>query len=263
MDNLPINITDLALIALLVISGLLAFSRGFVREVLSILAWVVSFVVALQFYPRLSPYVLRYIESEQIATAIAFGAIFVVSLVVLWVVSSAISRRVQNSDVGALDRSLGFLFGLLRGAVIVSLLYLLLLQFLPPREHPAWLREARAIPMIEYGTNLLIEAAPEHISAGLQSAEDIGRAATGNIQQLLNAGGALKGVDVQKVYSQWQQLSATQQQKLLQQLSPDKQRQLQQMLQQSESGTDSGGDTGYKSSERQGLERLLRTRNAE
>lgn len=263
MDNLPINITDLALIALLLISGLLAFSRGFVREVLSILAWVVSFVVALQFYPQLSPYVQRYIESQQIADAIAMGAIFIVSLVILWVISSAISRRVQNSEVGALDRSLGFLFGLLRGAVIVSLLYLLLVQFLPPREHPAWLREARAMPLIEYGANLLIEAAPEHISAGLQSAEDIGRAASSNIQQLLDAGNALQGVDLQKVYSQWQQLSATQQQKLLQQLPPEKRRQLQLMLQQSESGTDSGADTGYKSSERQGLERLLRTRNAE
>lgn len=263
MDNLPINITDLALIALLLISGLLAFSRGFVREVLSILAWVVSFVVALQFYPQLSPYVQRYVDSEQIANAVAIGGIFIVSLVVLWVISSAISRRVQNSEVGALDRSLGFLFGLLRGAVIVSLLYLLLVQFLPPREHPDWLREARAMPLIEYGADLLVEAAPEHISSGLQSAEDIGRAATSNIQQLLGAGTALQGIDLQKVHQQWQQLSAAQQQRLLQQLTPEKRRQLQLLLQQNESGTDSGADTGYKSSERQGLERLLRTRNAE
>lgn len=263
MEDLPINITDLGLIALLLLSGLLAFARGFVREVLSILAWVVSFVLALQFYPRLSPHILRYIQSEDIAAAAAFGAIFLVSLVVLWVISSAIARRVQSSEIGALDRSLGFLFGLLRGAVIVALLYLLLVQFLPPREHPSWLREARAMPLIEYSANLLIEAAPEHISAGLQSAEDIGRSATQSIMRTLQGGQVLQGQDLQQLLNHWQQLGAADQQRLLQNLTPNQRRQLQLLLQQGESGADSGGDTGYKEAERQALERLTRTRNAE
>tara|TARA_R110002167_G_scaffold51436_1_gene148881 strand:- start:219 stop:1010 length:792 start_codon:yes stop_codon:yes gene_type:complete len=263
MDKLPINITDLALIALLLISGALAFSRGFVKEVLSILGWVGAGILALEFYPRLSPFILRYIDHEQAADAAAFGAIFLVSLVLLSLASSMISRKVQSSDVGALDRSLGFLFGLLRGTVVVALLYLLLVQFLPPREHPNWLREARAMPVVEYSANLLFDLAPEHIRSGLDSVQDLGRAASANIEQALQAGKVLQGVDIRQLQDHWQQLRPSQQQQLMQRLLPEQRRQLQHLLQNGESGADTGGDTGYKSSERQSLERLLRTRDSE
>lgn len=263
MDNLPINITDLVLIGLLVLSGILAFARGFVKEVLSILGWLGAGILALEFYPQLSPYILPYIDHEQIADGIAFAVIFIVCLVLLSLASSTISRKVQNSDVGPLDRSLGFLFGLLRGAVVIALLYLLLVQFLPPREHPDWLRQARAMPVVEYSANLLLELAPEHIRGGLDSVDGWSKTASENIERALQAGRALEGIDVQGLQQQWQQLDAAKQQQLLQRLLPEQRQQLQRLLQSQDSGADSGSETGYKSSEREGLDRLLRTRSGE
>ena len=234
MDSLPVNITDLVIIAVLLLSGILALARGLVKEVLSIAGWIGAFLLALQLFPRLSPYVQRYVEQEVIADSIAYGLIFLVTVVLLSLISTRLSRMVRDSEVGALDRSLGFLFGLARGAVIVALLYLALVQFLPPADHPSWLREARAVPLVQRTAVLLLQLAPERIRVGLASAGDWGREAQQSVDDALKAGEALK---------QLQQL----------------QQQRQGPGQGSNVSPDNGGNSGYTSSQRRQIDRIIRS----
>jgi len=222
MEQWPIHITDLVLLAVLLISGLLAFSRGLVREVLSIAGWVGAAIITLELYPRARPFVAPYVGDPLLADLIAAGVIFVISLVMLWLLSSAISRRVQESDIGALDRSLGFLFGLLRGGVVISLAYLILIQFVPPAEHPSWLREARAMPVVRYGARVIVRLTPEQVREGLATVEDVGRAAGRKVDKAVEAGRAAES------------------------------------LRRELEAPDTGANTGYTSEERRQMERLER-----
>ena len=120
MDASPIQIADLAVLGILLISGVLALARGFVKEVLSIGAWIGASAASVEAYPLASPFIQAHVEQPLVADGIAAAAIFVATLVILWLLSSAIARRVQGSNVGTLDRSLGFLFGLLRAPVCAA-----------------------------------------------------------------------------------------------------------------------------------------------
>ena len=121
MAELPFTFLDIAIGVVLLISGLLAFVRGFVHEVLAVGAWIGAIVVAVFGFPYHRPYARDLIPHELVADAAAGAAIFVVALVVLSLLTRALSDRVKDSALNALDRSLGFVFGLLRGAVLVCL----------------------------------------------------------------------------------------------------------------------------------------------
>jgi membrane protein required for colicin V production len=192
MDKLPINITDLILLGILLISGVLAFSRGFVREVLSIGGWLGAGLITLEAYPHTRPFVRQYISEPLLADLAGAVVVFIVSLVILWAIASAISRRVQASEIGALDRSLGFLFGIARGVVVICLAYLVLVQFVPPEEHPDWLANARATPVIRYGAQVLVEIVPSNLREGLETVEKAGTGANATINQAIDAGKAIQ-----------------------------------------------------------------------
>ena len=180
LSNSPINVADLAILAILVISGLLALSRGFVKEVLSIAGWVIAAVAALELFPLLQPIIRRYVDQTLIADSIAAVGIFVVVLTVASFLSSAISRRVQRSEIG------GFLFGLFRGGVMIALAYLVLVQFLPNNEQPDWLRQARAMPAIKYSAEMLARLAPDDIRDGLAGVGELGHGGGQSLGSTLN-----------------------------------------------------------------------------
>lgn len=165
MDGLPINITDLVILLVLVLSGLLAFLRGFVAEVLSVAAWIGALVVAVYGYVHLQPLARQVVTFNATAADAAAGvALFVVALIVFTVLGRLMSGALTMAGLGAIDRSLGFLFGLLRGAVLVCLSYLLILWAVPDRsDHPAWLTGARALPLVEEGADLLWNLVPPHL----------------------------------------------------------------------------------------------------
>ena len=87
MDNLPVNVTDIAVIAAILLSGILAFVRGFFREVLSIGSWVAAFFAALYLYPVASPYVSQLLGWGDMADLVAGIAVFVVSVIVMSLVT--------------------------------------------------------------------------------------------------------------------------------------------------------------------------------
>jgi membrane protein required for colicin V production len=163
MDVLGVNITDVAVVATVLISGAIALVRGLVKEVLAIASWVGAAFATLYGFSYAAPYARKVIETPWVADLTAGGVLFIVTLFVLSLTSHAISSRVKGSTMGVLDRSLGFVFGLLRGALLISLAYLAFSWVQPVKDQPEWLRAAKTMPLIERGAELIITLIPEKI----------------------------------------------------------------------------------------------------
>ena len=158
-----VSVVDLAVGGVLLISALLAFARGFTREVLAVAAWVAAIFATIFGFEHVQPIAERFVQPPWLADGVAATALFLVTLVAVTLISRFIAGRVQGSGLGTLDRSLGFLFGLARGAVIVCLAYLFFIQAVPPEEQPAWATEARSRPFVETGAGVLLKLAPKDI----------------------------------------------------------------------------------------------------
>ena len=143
---------DLVILGVLAISGLLAFMRGFVREVLGIAAWIAAAALAVWANPRLVPTFERWLPNQSgFAQPVAFGVVFLLALIVLLLICHVIGRAVRRSALGGLDRSLGLLFGLARGAVLVVLAYIIVGLAVPVDEWPPQVVQARAMPLAYQG----------------------------------------------------------------------------------------------------------------
>lgn len=160
MNDLSINPADLVIAGVLLLSGVLAFFRGAVRELLSVAGWVGAAAATYYGFGYLQPLARELIGMALLADIAAGSAIFVVSLIAISMASSVISRHVKESGLGAVDRSLGFVFGLARGALLVCIAYVMIAWALLPDEQPNWLREAKALPLVEYGAGLVLLAIP-------------------------------------------------------------------------------------------------------
>ncbi len=108
---------DLGLIGVVFISAILSMLRGFTREILAIASWAAAAVAAYYFHPVALPYIKPYITKDTFALAAAVGAVFLVTLIVVSIITVRISDAILDSKVGALDRSLGFFFGAARGVL--------------------------------------------------------------------------------------------------------------------------------------------------
>jgi len=141
---MPVTLLDILLLVVMLISGLLAMIRGFMREVLSIAAWAIAALVTLYTFSKALPIAQGYFSSNTVATAVTIGVIFVATLLIVSIITVRISDMVLDSRVGALDRTLGFLFGLGRGLLIVVVAYLFFDWLVPDRSQPAWISGAKS-----------------------------------------------------------------------------------------------------------------------
>ena len=158
---MPITLLDIVLIVVMLVSGLLAMVRGFMREVLSIIAWVLAAVATLYSYAKLLPYAKQYFNNDVVAAVAVIGGVFVVTLLVVSILTVRISDMVLDSRVGALDRTLGFLFGLARGLVIVVVAFLFFTWLVPDRSQPEWVKSAKSRVVLTGTGQWLMSMLPE------------------------------------------------------------------------------------------------------
>lgn len=159
---MPITLLDGILVVIMLISALLAMIRGFVREVLSIAAWIAAAVAAFLLYDDLLPFVQQQIAHRQIATAVSAASIFLVTLILVSFITMRISDFVLDSRIGALDRTMGFVFGAARGLLLVVVGMLFFNWFLPDEEmQPSWVAEAKSKPLLNAVGARLMAALPE------------------------------------------------------------------------------------------------------
>ena len=157
---MPITLLDIILLVVMLISGLLAMIRGFMREILSIAAWGIAALVTLYSYSRVLPIAKQYIPSDMGAAGASIGVVFLVTLLVVSIITVRISDMVLDSRVGALDRTLGFLFGLGRGLIIVVVAFLFL-RLAGARAQPAGMGARRQVEgrVAKYGTMVDVHVA--------------------------------------------------------------------------------------------------------
>ncbi len=156
------NWVDLAVLALVLVSGLLGALRGLVREVLGIAAWVAAAFAAGPYgaFRFVAPWVRRQVSDPGVADAVAFGGVFLIVLIVLWLVVRAVSNVVRGSALGGLDRTLGLVFGLGRGAALLVVAYILLGIGLAIDQWPTPILEARSLSVIHHGAEWLADQLP-------------------------------------------------------------------------------------------------------
>ncbi|MDO5529273.1 MAG: CvpA family protein [Paracoccus sp. (in: a-proteobacteria)] len=123
------TIIDAVVAVIIILSAILAYARGFVRESLGILGWIGSAILAFLFAPVVRPMIAQVpgladflADSCELATIVAFVAVFALSLVLFSIITPLFSSVVQRSALGGVDQGMGFLFGAARGILIVALL---------------------------------------------------------------------------------------------------------------------------------------------
>ena len=181
------NNLDYIVLGIILLSGVLALIRGFVREVLSLLGWAGAYYIAAKFYPHAEPFVHKYVHSNAATTMVAAVLVFVGALILFSILGFFTAKIIRGRALTSIDRSLGFLFGLLRGALVVCIVYMAATSVLWPNidaaKHdmnkegealeaevarpdpkdmpPAWLMKARTFPAMQSGATLLRSFLPE------------------------------------------------------------------------------------------------------
>lgn len=151
---MPITLLDGILVGFTLVSAMLAMVRGLSREILSIASWVAAAAAAFFFYPLVLPYVQPHIDNEKVAMAAAAGVVFIVALIIVTLITMKIADWIIDSRIGALDRTLGFLYGAARGILVVAV-GLLFFNWLVGASTPAWIANAKSRPLLEsIGTTL-------------------------------------------------------------------------------------------------------------
>ncbi|MBT3505145.1 MAG: CvpA family protein [Piscirickettsiaceae bacterium] len=138
---------DYVIIGIIALSAIISVVRGFVKEVLSLAAWVLAFWVALTFSPQFSVLLSDYISTPSVSLFAAFAALFIVTLILSALVNHLIAAIVEKTGLSGTDRMLGVLFGILRGVAIVTLL--VLLAAATPMPNDDWWQNAVLIEHFE------------------------------------------------------------------------------------------------------------------
>jgi len=160
MSNLPVSILDLLVIGIVLISGLLASVRGFAREVLAIGSWVAAAIAAYMFHPMVLVYLEPHIANRQVALAAAIAILFLGVLVLATMITVKISDIILDSSIGALDRTLGFLFGAARGFLIAAIAFLFFDKLVGEKQYPDWIRDAKLRPVLKQSGDQIIALLP-------------------------------------------------------------------------------------------------------
>ncbi|MEZ0170508.1 CvpA family protein [Microvirga sp. TS319] len=164
---MPFSVLDLVVIGIVLISALLAAVRGFTREVLAIVAWVVAAAAAWYLHPTALPIAQQYISSHTVALVAAIGGIFVITLIIVSIITVQISDMILDSRIGAIDRTLGLVFGAARGFLICVIGWAFLSWLLQGKE-PEWATASKTRPAMENTRDSIIAMLPENAEALIQ-----------------------------------------------------------------------------------------------
>lgn len=184
-------IIDILVVVILLISALIAFLRGFIREVLTIAGVVGGLAAAYFGGPYLIPHMRGWFGVEKgvvpdrlfgilpydiLADALSYGGIFILVVILLSVLSHFLAETARNIGLGAVDRTLGFVFGLVRGVLLIGLLYLPVHLFIEDDAKESWFKDSRThfymVRVADAFAQLLPENAVEETDEALEKLEE-------------------------------------------------------------------------------------------
>jgi membrane protein required for colicin V production len=158
--SLSVNFIDCLVVLIVVVSAGYAGWRGLIWETLTIFAWGSAALASLYLGPYILPLTRSLVSQAWLASVLAYAAIFMAVFIPLAFMTHRFSQTVKNSPIGPLDRAAGVAFGVVRGLVIVALAYLAFTYFVPIRNQPSWVTEARVLPIIQSTADVLLSVVP-------------------------------------------------------------------------------------------------------
>ncbi len=163
-SNFPFNLFDICVILVLFFSAGLAYLRGFVQEIFSIVGWISAIAVTIYGFPYIQTPVRQIISIDILADLATGLLLFLSSLVTISLLTRRISNRVKDSLLNSLDRALGFLFGLVRGALIIIIAYVGFEFLMPKNKELRWMDDSRTITLIDPAADFFISLLPKDYS---------------------------------------------------------------------------------------------------
>lgn len=164
MVEAQVNMFDLVALSILGISALVAFFRGFVREVLSLGAWLGAVVISLYTFPQVAEWLKPQLGEGGIASGLAGMITFMGSLIGLSIINAFLVRFFKaGKDVGVIDNALGLIFGIARGLLLVAIGFYVMSFFFKPEEYPEWIATAQTRPYVEEVAGWIARLAPEYL----------------------------------------------------------------------------------------------------
>lgn len=157
---------DFAIIGIILISAFISLIRGFVREALSLVAWVVSFWIALTFAGGFAELFLQSIDDKTFRVVVGFGILFVTSLILFAVVNYFAVQLVHRTGLSGTDRFIGVVFGVLRGTLIIAVLVMLAGLSSMPKE--VWWKESMLLSQFEGIAVWLSQFLPTNIASSFK-----------------------------------------------------------------------------------------------
>ncbi|AHL76029.1 CvpA family protein [Pseudomonas sp. KSR10] len=162
---------DWAFIAVVVISSLISLKRGFVKEALSLLTWIIAGVVAWMFGGALSHHLAEFISTPSFQVIAACVILFVVTLLVGALINFLIGELVRVTGLSGTDRFLGMVFGAARGGLLIVVLVGLL--SLAPVQQDPWWRESTLLPhfllVADWSKNLILGFGSQWVAGSLDA----------------------------------------------------------------------------------------------
>ncbi len=164
------NQIDILIIILTIISMIYGYSRGLIKEVLSILSILLSLYISINIYPNISLFIKEYIDMAILSDSISFALMFLFLYSLISIFSNFIVSSITKTPIRILDKNFGIFFGFFRALLIFSLLNILLYTTLWKKNVPEWLNNSKSMVLINYTSDKLIQILP---SKSLKSIEKL------------------------------------------------------------------------------------------
>lgn len=142
---------DFIFLVVVVVSAVFAYNGGLIAESFGIASWIVTAIFTKFLYPFVEPrFASLFGESNVFSSMSAYVSVFVIIIMFLSFLNKTISKKLHNTNLGGIDKSLGFFFGLVRGILIMAIVYIAILWFIPNKyERPRWIVDARSKPILK------------------------------------------------------------------------------------------------------------------
>ena len=126
MEALGLNLADWFILIVLIASGIISFARGFTKEFLSLFLWLAAFIAAISLEYLATPKINEFIGTEEISKIISYIVVFLIFIFIGGMIIKFISKLIKWSGASGFDRFLGVMFGLMRGSIVLFVIFLLL-----------------------------------------------------------------------------------------------------------------------------------------
>ncbi|WP_336279032.1 CvpA family protein [Bartonella sp. CB175] len=170
---MTVTILDGIVVAIVLLSAFLAMLRGFSREVLSLISWAVAAVATLFLFKPVLPFFEQYLSNKTIALIATLSTIFVIILIITSIITVKISDFIIDSRIGILDRTIGFIFGALRGLLIMVIGMLLINALIKPEQQADWLKNAKTKSILDSLGTQVWNILPKDLDYILEQAEKL------------------------------------------------------------------------------------------